>query len=96
METFLALKKKLTCPSESAHLGSAKADFQLCHFLKKHFLEKEIKKLIKKISDFLTNGCLQISEENSLREHLFKSLMFNGDEDQESVACGLTEPPGFF
>ena len=83
-------------PSESARLGSANADLQLCDFLEKRFLEKEMK-LIKKISDFLSNLCLQTSEENSLRECLLKRLVFfNGDEDQEAVAFGLTETPGFF
>lgn len=71
-------------PYESALLASANADFQLCHFLEKQWLKKEMK-LIKKISDFLTNLCPQTSE-NSLRACLLKRLM----------AFGLTEPPGFF
>ncbi|KAL1766436.1 ferritin light chain [Sigmodon hispidus] len=79
METSLALEKNLNQVLLDLHaLGSANADFQLCHFLENHFLEKEMK-LIKKISDSLTNLRLQASMEDSLSECLLKSLTFNGD-----------------
>lgn len=54
---ILGLKEESeSSPCESALLASASTDFQLCHFLEKHLLKKEMK-LIKKISDFLTNLC---------------------------------------
>ncbi|OBS65627.1 hypothetical protein A6R68_05846 [Neotoma lepida] len=45
----------------------ANSDVQLCHFLENYFLEKELK-LIKKISNTLTNLRLQASEEDSMIE----------------------------
>lgn len=79
METSLALEKSLNQVLLDLHaLGSANADFQLCHFLEKHFLEKEIN-LIKKIGDYLTNLRQQAREEESLSECLLKGLTFNSD-----------------
>ncbi|XP_052026539.1 ferritin light chain-like [Apodemus sylvaticus] len=79
METSLALEKSLNQVLLELHaLGSANADFQLCHFLEKHFLEKEMN-VIKKISDYLANLRQQASEEESLSECLLKRLTFNSD-----------------
>nr|XP_034340718.1 ferritin light chain-like [Arvicanthis niloticus] len=79
METSLALEKSLNQVLLDLHaLGSANADFQLCHFLEKHFLEKEMT-LIKKIGDYLANLRQQASEEENLSECLLKRLTFNSD-----------------
>ncbi|XP_032746269.1 ferritin light chain-like [Rattus rattus] len=79
METTLALEKNLNQVLLDLHaLGSSNGDFQLCHFLEKHFLEKEMN-LIKKISDYLTSLRQQVNEEESLSECLLKRLTLNSD-----------------
>nr|XP_007989590.1 ferritin light chain-like [Chlorocebus sabaeus] len=73
MEAALALQN-LNQPFLGLHaLGSANTDPNLCDFLEKHFLDREVK-LIKKMGDYLTNCRRLASPQASLAEYLFRRL----------------------
>ncbi|KAL4843930.1 hypothetical protein H8958_002502 [Nasalis larvatus] len=73
MEAALALEN-LNQPFLDLHaLGSAKTDPNLCDFLEKHFLDREMK-LIKKMGDYLTNRRRLASPQARLAEYLFRRL----------------------
>ncbi|XP_054327022.1 ferritin light chain-like [Pongo pygmaeus] len=74
MEAALALEKNLNQAFLDLHaLSSANTDPNLCDFLEKHFLDREVK-LIKKMGNYLTNLRRLASPQAGLVKYLFRRL----------------------
>ena len=79
MEATLLVEKNLNQALLELHgLACTRGDPHICDFLKKHFLDEEVK-LIKKMGDHLTNLCRLAGPQAGLDEYLFERLTLKHD-----------------